>query len=337
MKNLILVGGNRLNEDEPINTISELAKKNKYKIFLFTEKIHLSKKCKKKNFRFFLKKKKIEYKAIDNINSQFNSLKKKLNYNKNDIMLLTNSIWKIDKNIISFFNSRIFNIHIGKFPFQIGAGGASWLRMVNAKLSSITIHEVTEKFDSGRILVEKDFKLKKDFNLLNYYSEARKFEKIAYQLFFKAIKKKIKFKIKKKDNDTVYMPRLNTKIHGYVDWSWNAEDIVNFINAFSDPYSGASTFIRKRKFYIKNAKLKKNKIKFHPFQSGIIFNKTFKSLLVAAFDGVVEVGNIFDSRGKKVSFDSINLGRRFFTPAAYLEKARLTSSIHSSKGIINLN
>ena len=35
MKNLILVGGNRLNEDEPLNTIIDLAKKKLSDFFIY--------------------------------------------------------------------------------------------------------------------------------------------------------------------------------------------------------------------------------------------------------------------------------------------------------------
>ena len=58
MKSLILVEGNRLNEDEQLNTIIDLAKKKNYKIFLYTEKVHLEKRCKNTSFKVFLKKKK---------------------------------------------------------------------------------------------------------------------------------------------------------------------------------------------------------------------------------------------------------------------------------------
>ena len=69
------------------------------------------------------------------------------------------------------------------------------------------------------------------------------------------------------------MPRLNTKIHGFIDWNWKAKHIVDFVNAFDEPYQGASTFIKGKKYLLKNAKLLKHKINFHPFQSGIIFKK----------------------------------------------------------------
>ena len=69
-----------------------------------------------------------------------------------------------------------------------------------------------------------------------------------------------------------YWPRLNAKKNGWINWNWKAKDIVNFINAFSFPYGGASTFVRskilkKRKINITKAKLANSKYKFHPFQN----------------------------------------------------------------------
>ena len=54
-------------------------------------------------------------------------------------------------------------------------------------------------------------------------------------------------------------------------------------------------------------------------------------------NGIVEISSFFDSSGIKLRLDDIKLGKRFFTPAIYLEKARMTTSLHSPKGIINLD
>ncbi len=45
MKNLILVGGNRMLENEPIETLHKLTKRKKINLFVYTEKTHLNKKC----------------------------------------------------------------------------------------------------------------------------------------------------------------------------------------------------------------------------------------------------------------------------------------------------
>lgn len=250
-------------------------------------------------------------------------------------MLLCNSIWKIDKNIISLFKKNIFNIHIGKFPYQIGAGGATWLRLVNARLSSITIHAVNEELDRGKILVEQDFKLKKNFSLTDYYKITRKNEIKAYNKFFNVLSSPKK-KIFKENNEksSIYMPRLNTKIHGYIDWSWNAKDVANFINAFSSPYDGASTFIKKKKYFLQNAKFKKNKINFHPFQSGIIFRKNKSSLSIAGIMGEIKIKQLYDAKGKKVKLELIKLGARFYTPSKEIDKSKMLTSLHTGKGIL---
>ena len=46
MKNLILVGGNRMHENEPIETLYKLAKIKKINLFIYTEKLHLKKNAK---------------------------------------------------------------------------------------------------------------------------------------------------------------------------------------------------------------------------------------------------------------------------------------------------
>ena len=45
-----------------------------------------------------------------------------------------------------------------------------------------------------------------------------------------------------------YNPRLRTEIDGLINWEMNSYDLYNFINAFDDPYVGASTNINNKKF-----------------------------------------------------------------------------------------
>ena len=45
-----------------------------------------------------------------------------------------------------------------------------------------------------------------------------------------------KTKEKKQDEkNSSYWPRLNSKIHGWIDWSWSPKEISDFIKAFDDP------------------------------------------------------------------------------------------------------
>ncbi len=335
MKNLILVGGNRILENEPIETLYRIAKRKKINLFLYTEKIHLKKKCEKSiSFKEFLQKRKINYKVSKNINHEIEDIKKRFTPGLENVLLLTNCIWKINSDLIDFFKKRIYNIHVGLLPVQKGAGGATWIKLTNSNISAITIHEVSQELDTGRILIEKKFKLKKNFSLINYYNQTRGCEKKTYNNFFNLIKKK-NFLLKKQNKkEDVYMPRLNTKIHGFIDWNWKAKHIVDFVNAFSDPYQGASTFIKNKKYLLSHAKLLKHKINFHPYQSGIIFKKEKNSFLIAATEGVVQIKKIAKITGEKYPIKKLKLGARFFTPIKELEKSKKLTSLHSSKGII---
>ena len=335
MKNLILVGGNRMHENEPIETLYKLAKLKKINLFIYTEKVHLKKKCKGSiSFKKFLEKRNINYKVSKNINKEIDDIKKRFSSKLENVLLLTSCIWKIDLNLINFFKKRIFNIHLGLLPTQKGAGGASWLKLINSKISAITIHEVKKEIDTGEILLQTKFKLRKNFSLAEYYNQASRNEKKTYNQFFKIIEKKNFFSKKQSKKNDVYMPRLDTKIHGFIDWNWKAKHIVDFVNAFDEPYQGASTFIKGKKYLLKNAKLLKHKINFHPFQSGIIFKKEKNSILIAASEGVVQIRKITDNSGKVIQSKNLRLGARFFTPYKELEKAKILTSIHTSEAII---
>ena len=37
-----------------------------------------------------------------------------------------------------------------------------------------------------------------------------------------------------KKNST-YWPRIDTESHGWINWNWSGEEILNFIKAFDDP------------------------------------------------------------------------------------------------------
>ena len=104
MKNLILVGGNRMHENEPIETLYKLAKLKKINLFIYTEKVHLKKKCKGSiSFKKFLEERNINYRVSKNINKEIDDIKKRFSSKLENVLLLTNCIWKIDLNLINFF------------------------------------------------------------------------------------------------------------------------------------------------------------------------------------------------------------------------------------------
>ena len=87
-----------------------------------------------------------------------------------------------------------------------------------------------------------------------------KFLQICLKNLSNLFTRKIISKKKQSKTHSTYWPRLDTEIHGWINWSWSGNDIVNFIKAFGDPYVGAHTLLNNEKIYLKNCKFKNTKI-----------------------------------------------------------------------------
>ena len=303
--------------------LTKLQKNKKYTSFVFTSKRHSGEKVLKQgSFLNFLKKNKINYKVVKKIDFHFIANKIKKN---NSIGISLGSPWIFDSKIINLFNFRLFNMHSSNLPEDRGGGGFSWQILQGKKEVFMTLHNVVNKIDDGKILIKKKISSKKDMTsferqLLYVKVSTKEFMKNLNNLFDQK-----KFKGKKQDNNKAsYWPRIKTEIHGWIDWNWDGHNIYKFIKAFDKPYQGAHSQIEKKTYYLKNCTLKKTKKNFHPFQSGIIYNKTKNYILVSVNGGILQIKDILNNKGKKIDFKAIKLGQRFHTPFNKLEKAKST-------------
>ena len=218
-------------------------------------------------------------------------------------------------------------------PKQIGASSSFWQLLTNQKKTGLTFHRVEKEFDTGDIVYEKNIFLKKnEITIKKYYEVINKNEKIAFNNFFNAIFKKNFIKVRKQiKKNVVYMPKINTDIHGFIDWSWKAKDIYNFAKIFDSPFDGVSTYLSKKRVRLKNVSFHNSKIKFHPFQSGIIFNKDKNKIYIASLDGFLKAELFYNK--KRINPKNILLGSRLYTDIYFLDRAKKTKSIHTLKSI----
>jgi len=269
--NIILFGGDRLNENRPLTSLASFLKSKKIEFIIFTDPIHLKKKINKyETFEKSLKKKNYKFVSLKKLKSK--NVKKYISSKTFGISL--NSIWKFDKRIINLFKGKLYNYHAADLPTERGAANISWRILLNKKNnSSINIHSVDQYFDTGPILKKKQIFIKKtDILPQDHLKKIELKEKIFLQNFVIEYINGKKFMKKKQNNNlSYYWPRLNSDKHGLIDWNWTAKEIIDFIRAFSKPYNGAYTYLNGKKIRIYNAKYKKTKTKFHPFQNGIIF------------------------------------------------------------------
>ena len=181
------------------------------------------------------------------------------------------------------FKGKLFNYHASDLPSERGAANMSWKILMKKKIdSSICIHQINKDFDEGNIIFKK--KVKFNWNLLPYQNLkfVRNIEHKMIKSFIMKFQKN-KFKSKsQKNSQSMYFPRLNSDKDGKICWDWKADDIILFIKAFSKPFNGAFSYLKNRKVRIFNAKKIKSKIKFHPFQNGIIYKYHKNNFYIAS-------------------------------------------------------
>jgi methionyl-tRNA formyltransferase len=325
-KKIIIIGGNRINEINPLNSIFKLFKNYNYDFELITSTIHLNKPCSSKvSFRNYLKSNKINYKIIDYYNQLFIYLKK-IKENNDILILLLHTTFLIKNDIINEFKNKIFNYHIGSLPEQRGGAPGTWQTLMSRKSTSMTIHRVLNKIDAGNKIHTKKITIKKNQSLKEFYNNIKINEYSFFKKFFINFDKN---KIGKKQNEkqSIYMPRLKTNVHGYINWSWSALEIYNFVRSFDHPFEGARTFLNNKEVVIKDIKLLKRKYNFHPFQSGIIFRKEKDFYLIACKNYSLKTNSIFTKKGEKINKKL--LGKRLYTPYSVLDNSMMSISIQS--------
>ena len=105
-----------------------------------------------------------------------------------------------------------------------------------------------------------------------------------------------KFLIKKNmTNNTkeeIYLPRLSSRKHSWINWNWESKHIISFIKDFSKPYTGAKTFLNNKIVKISNATIT-NQHKFHPFQNGLIYKVNKKMKYFTSINGGIRISNFF--------------------------------------------
>lgn len=232
----------------------------------------------------------------------------------------------IKENFISAFKKLVFNYHPSALPQGRGGAPISWQIMNEQKFVASTIHQMDKGIDSGPILFQskKELKLKRP-TLLDYDVLISKSCADIFEIFLKKIKSNQKIKLRKQnENNSSYLPRLHTEVNEAINFDWTNEEIEKFVRAFSFPYPGAFTFVRKHKIAILDCFIEKSKIKFHPFTNGRV-NKKFSdgTVRIVTKNGFLRISKIRVNNKVMNPSEFLRINDVLFTPHSILDKSRM--------------
>ena len=200
--------------------------------------------CKKNKINFFSKKKFLkEEKKIIKINKKCNFL----------ISIYSSLL--LSKNFLKSFNYQCYNFHPGILPFYPGKNCVSGAIYNSEKEIGVTIHKMEKKIDSGKILMIRKIKIKKDENLLAVMHKLRNLVlKLLYE-FLQVLKYSKKLSLKKNDQKKIrFFPR-SIPNSGLVDNNLTFDELYKRYKASDSgpmPNSWGKLFFKfnKKKFLI---------------------------------------------------------------------------------------
>ena len=249
---------------------------------------------------------------------------------------MVNCLWIARRDVVDLFAGRLFNYHNTRLPEERGAAAYSWRILSGATEGSLTIHQVTEKLDDGDILLARDIAFPETCRTpADHYQFMAPLESEIFGEFLDVMHSGKDPELTPQDEAlSRYWPRLNTEVHGYIDWQWDAKAVYRFIFAFDKPFSGAMTFWKDTRLHLKGASIDSGADNFHPFQAGLVFRKSDQGLFIAVPGGAVIVKTVTDDAGRPLN-DRISLGARLHTPRERLEAALTTRVVQRHNRIEN--
>tara|TARA_B100000965_G_scaffold369691_1_gene357241 strand:- start:419 stop:1000 length:582 start_codon:yes stop_codon:yes gene_type:complete len=169
------------------SNLKSLIKHYKTKNPIIVVKLVISNKPKAKGL-IYAKRSKIKSIVENFRNKSFSEKKllKKLLIHKIDLICLAGFMKILSKNFIKKFNKPILNIHPSLLPKYKGLNTHKRVIKNKDKYSGATVHLVSDKLDSGKIILQKKIKLLKNDDQKTL---EKKILKIEHALYPKAIKK----------------------------------------------------------------------------------------------------------------------------------------------------
>ncbi len=305
--------------------------KDGYEVIVYSADRHLNQDIEGKTLSKWLQESNIAYHESKDINKD-NAVLKEIS--ETTIGLSSGAAWIFKSDLIGHFNGKLINIHGTRLPQNRGGGGFTWQILRQNRLGYCLIHQIDPGIDTGNIIKYKEFiypaSCKRPADFSDYHVNLNK---AFLDEFVSEVRDKKDFEyISQPEYLSIYWPRLNTLRHGFIDWSWSLKNIECFINAFDEPYVGASTFILGKRVFLKDCYADYNDGPFHPFQTGFIYRKGENTLFVAANEGTLIVNKVLDENGNDI-IKEMKVGERFFTGMEHLESAKQFKAVYTPSGL----
>ncbi len=245
--------------------------------------------------------------------------------------------WIFDRQVRSGFGLGMFNVNAIPVPRYLGGAHYSWQILHGCRQGGCVIQEITDELDRGDLVSSVHYEVPAEArHPIDFYRCAVERAGTLVREFLATCSRGDRLQrapFASLEAERLYLPRLFTPEHAWIDWAWCTSDIERFCCAFDRPYRGAATFLGDHEIRLRDVRGGADDLgPFHPFTAGIVVRRTREAVWIAARDGALRVREATDENGRSV-MNLLREGRRLVTPGPRLERALAWVARFTSIGV----
>ena len=201
-----------------------------------------------------------------------------------DLLLSVSYNYKIPKDMLKIPRYGAYNLHGSYLPDYKGRFSPVWCILNGEKYTGVTLHEISEKIDSGRIVARKKIKIYSDSTAIEIFNEQVGVSvDLLRENINKLLSKRTDYLNIDNSKGTYYTARSNEE--NRIRWNRTSTEIDRLVRAaYFPPYNFAYTYLKGKKIEIKKIFVKKD-INCQRCKPGTIITTIEECPLVATGDG----------------------------------------------------
>ncbi len=225
-----------------------------------------------------------------------------------DLVISINYNGIIPSNVIKLFPFGVLNAHGGDLPKYRGNACQAWAIINGEKKIGLCIHKmIGNELDSGPIISRSYYNLNEDTRIAEVFEWMTKEIPSLMEEAVNALMRDPEYVIEHQSTDPSKSLRCYPRnpSDGLIDWNLGSDKIVKIINASSEPFDGAFTYLKNKKIKIWRA----SQYNDDEIWCGIpgqvsLINKEFNEVVVLTGKGKISITDIEvdGKRGKPTSF-----------------------------------
>jgi len=254
-------------------------------------------------FKSFAKHKNIPI----NVLKKPSELSKLVQEEKPDLVVVVGWYWIIPSDVLDKVPYGLIGLHASLLPQYRGFAPLVWAIINGEKKTGISLFYLSKGIDTGDIIDQRELTIGENSKILSLLEKTKKLSLDMIKSNYKdIIKGENQRKVQSKSN-TSYCS-IRKPEDGLINWSDKNTNIHNFIRAQSDPYPGAFTYIKEKKYYLLDSKVIKDPY-YGP--NGVIAKKDDKSIIVCCGKNALEITKIREENSKENVVSKMKFGSKF--------------------------